>query len=92
MSDVKRKRRRVPVAKPGTLRVSWGIPEAGEPADILYTNGEGVARSDSRLLCWAFETAIVDRHRSLRQELEARGYDLTTLKFEISKRKEPTHD
>ena len=90
MGDVKRKRWRVPTAKPGVLRVSWGIPEAGEPADIVYTNGEGVGRADSRLMAFAFETIRVHDGKSLREELQARGYDLTTLKFEIFKQSVPT--
>ena len=45
-------------------------------------------RRDSRMLMTAFERVILyeEDGRTLRQELEARGYDITTLKFSVMKK------
>lgn len=81
-----KKRYRMPVAKDGELLVKYG-QEHGE-RDLFYCwpeNGEGMKR-DSGIVMNAFEVADVYEGRSLRQELELRGYDITTLKFSIKKK------
>jgi hypothetical protein len=82
-------------AKRGELKIVWGRPEPGETPDICYVWGDGVSRSDSRLLhtvlgCERFSPQLDGRYaalHSLFDELEERGYDLTTLKFSIQKKK-----
>lgn len=88
---MKQKRLRVPHAKPGELLARWGKeePGRGHGADIVYAWGDGCDRSDPRCLA----AALGDRRRydmgperSLFELLEARGYDITTLRFSIQKK------
>lgn len=82
------KRIRVPTAKPGELKACYGRAERGDSPDICYVwGGEGAHKSDGRILSEALEHAEVFDGKNLRQELEARGYDITTLKFSISQKK-----
>lgn len=79
-----KKRIHVPVAKPGQLLARWGRVEPGEPPSVVYAYGAaGACKADSRVLMEALEGARVFENRSLVQELEARGYDITTLRFSI---------
>lgn len=73
----------------------------GKPGDILYEWGDGIQRCDGHLLhsilaapkielCFGKEK---ENHglpwkfgKSALEELHARGYDVTTLKFSIKKR------
>lgn len=85
-------RRRMPRAKPGELKAQWGDSrEQGE--DIYLAHGEGIHRSDAHLLygalCTTYGSALVER--SLIDELERRGYDITTLKFSIQKKVKHDH-
>lgn len=80
---------------PGELVMMWGYAD-GEGPDIAYYGGDGVSRTDQRLLHsvlssprmvpdiksprqFAFDNSLID-------ELQARGYDLTTLRFSIRKK------
>jgi hypothetical protein len=84
------KRVYVPVAKPGQLIARWGRPSHRESPDLSYAWGaSGAAKSDAKILSSAFEEFDVYDGKSLRAELEARGYDITTLRFSISQ-KEPS--
>lgn len=88
-----KKRYRTLKAKPGELRAYYGMAD-GEGPDICYAHGDGVSRSDARLL---HSTLSGDRmtldfpgigHRfdpSFIDELESRGYDITTLRFSVKK-------
>ena len=70
-------------AKPGELRVAWSKKER----DILYSyGGGGASKPTSMVIAHAFEVVEVYGGKSLRAELEARGYDLTTLKFSIRRK------
>jgi hypothetical protein len=94
------KRWRTPKAKPGELVARWGTVEGS--TDICYAWGDGINKSDSHLLHSVLSTprtrlnwdaefpasrfnATVDEP-SLLAELEARGYDLTTLRFSVRKK------
>ena len=84
------KRWRAPKARRGQLKVQWGKLRHDSP-DIIYTHGDGTSRADSRLLHFMFSQghySPLDKTfgKSLYDELESRGYDLTTLKFSISKK------
>lgn len=82
------KRWRTPSAKPGELKVAFG-QEHGE-LDLYYCHGGGGAgRADSRLLSIAFESTDIIDGKNLRQELQDRGYDITTLKFSIQQKAVP---
>lgn len=79
------KRWRTPTAKPGELKAAYGRVD-GE-LDLGYAwGGSGAEKSDSRILMRALEENNVYDGKSLRQELEERGYDITTLRFSIQKK------
>lgn len=81
--------------KPGVLEVYWGVLKGDPTPDIVYHRGDGCPKPDGHLLCHAFgckresydwQTRKPILAPSLLEELEARGYDLTTLKFTIKKK------
>lgn len=80
-------------AKPGQLVAGWGKSDG--MVDICFAWGDGVSRSDAHLLNTVFAskrfrpTGISDYETtpSLIKELESRGYDITTLKFSVEKKK-----
>lgn len=89
------KRFRKPVLKSGELRVYWGKEPHDNPDVILAWQGDGSMRADTRLLhnylCSQhpdpFAKPLFSKMKpSLLQELEARGYDITTLRFSIMKK------
>jgi hypothetical protein len=81
------KRVYVPQAKPGELIARWGRPGPREKPDLVYAWGaDGACKSDGRILSEALERIDVMEGRGLRAELEARGYDITTLRFSIQKK------
>lgn len=100
----RRKRLRLRKAKPGELLIGYGRLDGDNP-DIVYSRGEGVHRGDGHLLHYYLGSPKLENDWSqptgggrlsqtkyaptLWQELESRGYDLTTLRFYI-KKKEPS--
>ena len=84
------KKYRSPKAKPGELKAQWGKLPGDNPA-ICYAWGDGVGKCDAHLLHNAFSckthNPINDTWDiSFFEELEKRGYDMTTLKFSIQKK------
>lgn len=85
------KRLRAPKAKEGQLIAKWGSVDGSGP-DLCYAYGPGCERADSRLLHNVLTTKRIDLSDlpnllpSFTEELEARGYDITTLRFSISKK------
>lgn len=83
------KRYRTPKAKDGQLKAQWGkLPH--ETPDLIYVWGDGVPRCDSRLLynifsMKRFPPGSFEADPSFLDELKARGYDLTTIKFSVEK-------
>ena len=102
MGDKGMKRYRKPVVKEGELHIYWGREDRHSSPDVIYHNGPGTSRGDSRLLHNALgcETQHlnldaplgsprlnwVKYEPSLFKELEDRGYDLTTLRFYVKKK------
>lgn len=82
------RRWRKPVAKPGELLVKWGKEYGDEDLYYCFPDNECGMSRDSRLMSCAFESTVLFKEdgRTLRQELEARGYDIKTLKFSIMKK------
>lgn len=79
------KRWRAPKAKPGELKIAYGKSEGD--IDLFYCHGgEGASKRDSRMLSHFIEGTTYFEGRNLRQELEYRGYDITTLKFSIQRK------
>ena len=79
---MKKRYRRIE-AKRGELRAGYGRLERGDRPCVVYAWGPGTGKPDSRILCNALEENPVYGGKTLVQELEARGYDLDTLKFTI---------
>ena len=78
-------------AKPGQLKLQWGSIERGEPKDVCYVWGDGCSSRDSRLLHWIFccaKTTFGEPEKSFVEQLKERGYDISTIRFSIQKRKE----
>jgi hypothetical protein len=88
--------RRRPTPPPGTLKMYWGLDEDGEGPDLVVAWGEGVAKGNVHLISQVFNSermALDPKNprdhvwvRNLRKELEARGFDLSTLTFSIRKK------
>ncbi len=70
--------------KPQRLRVRWHKRER----DLLYSFDD--FKSNGGLLCHYFQGIRWPQDKTLAEELTARGYDLTTLRFTISKFPSPT--
>lgn len=99
-----KKRYRRPNTKPGEIKMQYGRLEGDEP-DLCYFRGPGVQRCDMHLIHNMFTSKRLEidydaplgspRYLwgkygpSFQEELEARGYDLTTLKFSIQKKEQP---
>jgi hypothetical protein len=81
---------RIPIAKPGQLKVGWGKVDKQTPEIAYAFGGGGTSTSDCRILCRAFEETEVFSGRSLAEELDARGYDLSTFRFSIELKRPPT--
>jgi len=94
------KRWRAPKAKPGELKIVWGKFPHNEP-EVCVAWGEGTSKRDAILALnnfsrkqmrlpigdeKAFCGVVFDD--SFLEELKARGYDLTTIKFSIQKLKD----
>ena len=86
---------RKPKLKEGELRVYWGKLPHENPDVVLAYQGDGLMRRDTNMLrvfmCSQhpdpFAKPLFSKmNPSMIQELEARGYDLTTLKFSIMKK------
>lgn len=80
----------IPQAKPGQQIVRWGKADRHAQPDLAYAwGGDGADKSDSRMLSTFFEDTKNHAGRTLREELERRGYDLTTLRFSIARKPKP---
>lgn len=85
-----------PKLKDGELRMYWGREDHDcTPDVILAWQGDRMMKRDTNLLHYHLCSQIPDpfakplfskMQPSLIEELEARGYDLTTLKFSIMKK------
>lgn len=92
----KRKRYLVPTAKPGEVKIVYGRQSHHDEPDICAAwGGQGADKSDARTVIHALtERRMVPAFPSLRheerpsliEELDARGYDITTLRFTIQKK------
>lgn len=94
-----RKRYRTPTAKPGEIKIAYGLADHNDVPDLCVAWGPGTQKPDARYLMNAFDAKRMRRDfpsgeivfdNSVIEELEARGYDITTLKFSVQ-RKEPPH-
>jgi len=79
----------------GVLRVFWGRLSDDPTPDIIYQRGDGCPKPDGHMLYSFFgckrerrdwQSGQIVYEPSLLEELESRGYDLTTLEFSIKKK------
>lgn len=99
---MKTKRYRRRKAKPGQLIAYYGKAERWDKPDVCIAwGGDGAKQADASLLyvalcakrmepCLRSESPIKSDHKfveSFVEELEKRGYDLTTLKFSIEQKR-----
>ncbi len=77
-----KRRYRLPAPKVGVLDVRWGKTDPFSDFSLCYTYGNRDGKCDCRVLSNAMEGSS-DGKNSLAQELKARGYDITTLRFSI---------
>ena len=82
------KRLRTPKAKDGELLVKYGKEYGDEDLFYCCPENECGMNRDSKMLMLAFERSVIFKEdgRTLRQELEARGYDIASLKFSVMKK------
>lgn len=72
--------------KPGELRMQW----SRSASDLAVAGGEGIPKIDAGLLFTAFAMTPIAGGKTLWGQLEERGYDITTLRFSIRRKKEQT--
>lgn len=89
------KRYRAPKAKPGELKVQWGKIDRHTDVDVCYAWGEGLNRRFGAMAHYWFGSARIEMKdgkyvfgRSFIEALDEAGFDLTTLKFSIQKKKD----
>lgn len=90
------KRLRAPKLKDGELRVYWGKPSRHDNPDVVLAwQGDASMKRDTNLLHYHLcskhpdpfvQPIFSEMLPSLIEELQARGYDITTLKFSIQKK------
>jgi hypothetical protein len=78
--------RRRQKARPGELRFTYGRLD-GDGPDGIFAWGEGASKRDGALLqCYFNPSRPATGTTSLLKDLEARGYDLSTLVFSVMKK------
>lgn len=90
------RRWRTPTAKPGEVKIVYGRADRYDAPDICAVwGGGGADKSDARTVMHAlterrmvptFPSLKYEARPSLIEELEARGYDITTLRFTIQRK------
>lgn len=70
----------------GWLTAYWGRDTRGASKDLVFGSP---CRPDGHLLHSAFNHLEFTGGKTLIQELEARGYDITTLQFSIKRKYRP---
>lgn len=94
----KKKRVRTPTPKDDTLIVAWGRADQFSSPSLVYVYPNRDIKCDTRVVMEALEGprygytfedfGTPKQQPSLIAELEARGYDITTLRLTIQKKKE----
>lgn len=90
------RRWRSPTAKPGEIKIAYGKVDRYSSPDLCVAWGEGTdMKCTARLIMdalnqkpmgYKFPTMEIEYHPSLIEELEARGFDITTLRITVQKK------
>lgn len=93
------RRWRSPTAKPGEIKIAYGRPDRHSDPDLCVAWGDGTDMKptarlvmhalDEKRMGYSFPNMDIEHRPSLIDELEARGYDITTLKFSIQRKAAP---
>lgn len=93
-----RRRYHTPKAKPAELKIAYGRVSPHDDPDLCVAwGGAGADKCDGRMVLhsmtekrmgYSFPDLVIKQRPSLIEELEARGYDITTLRFSIQRIKE----
>lgn len=99
--------KRAPRMMPGVLSAGWSTSQSAtgvrwsaiDPSlrgDLVYVWGEGCSKADGALLNCALGVGEWDplakcERPSFLAELVARGYDISTLRFSVQKKREVAH-
>lgn len=78
-----------PKPKDNYLQMSYGKIKDNPNPDVIYNWGDGCSKSDSRLLFYIFNHLLSTEPNEMKtplEELENRGYDITTIEFSIKKK------
>lgn len=82
---MKNPRGRMPSPKPGQIKVAWATEHRDTPQLHFVYAGNRLMSRDVNMIRSQFLTRPTASGISFLEELEARGYDLSTLKFSIEK-------
>lgn len=90
-------RKRRPPYRDGELALYYGPVDRGDSDDVVVQGGLGVDPRDRAFLIFAMQGSRwkepshrggpAEKEHSILHELEERGYDLSTLRFSIKKKK-----
>lgn len=77
---------RMPNPKPGQLQVGWAREGRTQAPELFFCyGGYGANPRDNAVIVQAFSSAENAAGNTLIEELVARGYDLSTLRFSVEK-------
>ena len=84
-------RYRIPEPKDGELRIYWGKSETYDAPQVCYSWDDGCSRCDAGLmndmLRRQFKCSGGSWDPCIQDELVRRGYDLSTIRFSIRKKR-----
>lgn len=93
------RRYRTPTAKPGEIKIVYGKADRYSRPDLCVAWGDGVDMKptarlvmnalEGKRMTRAFPSMDVTYEPSLIEELETRGFDITTLRFTIQRKAKP---
>lgn len=81
---MKKKHKLLPT-KPNELKVQFGSEEGNNP-ELYYSWGQGIHKTHSLMLMHFLSEIKNSENRTLIEELEILGYDITTLQFSVMKK------
>ena len=82
---MKNPRGRMPSPKSGQIRVAWATERGDRPTHQFCWKGDPMMKRDINLIMSHFATTPTLTGETFLDELKARGYDMSTLRFSIDK-------
>lgn len=78
-------RGRMPSPKSGQIVVAWATEKHSDSELVYCRKGSPLMSRDTNMLSHFFQTQLGMFDRTLTEELQARGYDMSTFRFSIQK-------